>query len=110
MPNAKKQALKRTVKFLCLCKKPQVVCQIISKSPDSLIKCICNAAQGEVLLSKKAKKLLSSHRNFIARLVKKGDSVHKKRKILCQSGNNITGLVIPPLLGTVLASLGSAFI
>jgi hypothetical protein len=114
MPQAKKAALKKTLKFLSVCKNPQLVAQIIAKSPDSVVKAICNAAlnaaQGEVELPKKTKKVLAKNRQFIHNLIKKGEPIHKKRRIICQTGGNISGTVLPPLLRSVFTSIGSGFI
>ena len=114
MAKGKKDALKKTLKFISLCKNPKTVAQIISKSPDSVIKAICNAAlnasQGDVSLNKKSKRVLSKHRQFIQSLLKKGDPIQKKRKVLLETGGNISGLVVPPLLRTVFTSIGSGFI
>ncbi|KAF0147817.1 MAG: hypothetical protein FD188_3521 [Ignavibacteria bacterium] len=114
MPKGKKAALKKTVKFLSVCQNPRVFSHIIAKAPDNLVKSICNAAinaaQGEVVLKKKAKRVLSSNRQFIQKLIKKGDSIKRKKKILCQSGGSISATVLPPLLRSVLASIGTGFI
>ncbi|KAF0143322.1 MAG: hypothetical protein FD143_3440 [Ignavibacteria bacterium] len=114
MPKGKKATLKKTIKFLSVCQNPRVFSHIIAKSPDSLVKSICNAAinaaQGEVALKKKAKKVLSAHRPFVQNLIKKGESVQKKKRILCQNGGSISAIVLPPLLRSVLSSIGTAFI
>ena len=114
MPKSKKPTLTKTIKFLSVCQNPRVVSHIIAKSPDSLVKSICNAAinaaQGEVVLKKKAKRVLSSNRQFIQNLIKKGESVQKKKRILCQRGGSIAATVLPPLLRSVLSSIGTAFI
>ena len=114
MPKGKKATLTKTIKFLSVCQNPRVVSNIIAKSPDSLVKSICNAAinaaHGEVVLKKKAKRVLSSNRQFIQNLIKKGESVQKKKRILCQRSGSISATVLPPLLRSVLSSIGTAFI
>jgi hypothetical protein len=107
--NAK--TLKRTIKFLACCKNRQLLSQIIGKSPDNVVKSICNAAlntaQGSVHLNRTQKRVLSQNRRFIDKLIQKGEPVSKKRKILVQSGGSLIGLVIPTILSAVLSSLGS---
>ena len=104
------KALKRTIKFLSICKNPQIISHIIERSPDSVIKSICNAAlnvaQGDVVLNNRQKKILAGKRRFIEQLISKGDSVKQKRKLI-QKGGSILGFLIPTILGTVLSSLGS---
>ena len=114
MPKGKRVAVKKTLKFLSVCQNPRIVSHIISTSPDTLFKSICNAAitaaQGEVVFKKKAKRVLSANRHFIQNLIKKGDSVKKKKRILCQSGGSIAAAVLPSLLSSVLSSIGTGFI
>jgi hypothetical protein len=113
MPQTKKAALKKTLKFLSVCKNPHLVGEIIAKSTDSVLKAICNAAlnaaQGEVALPKKTKKVLSKNRQFIETLIKKGEPIKNKKKLLCQTGGSISGAVLPPLLRSVFTSIGSGF-
>lgn len=108
MGKSKGKALKRTIKFLSVCKNPKIIAHIISKSPDNVIKSICdaalNAAQGEVTLKNKQKRLLSAHRDLIQKLVQKGDSVKRKKKLLSQTGGS---LIIPAILSAVLTALGT---
>ena len=114
MPKGKNVSLKKSIKFLSVCQNPRIVSHIISTSPDNLVKAICNAAinaaQGEVVFKKKAKRVLSANRDFIQNLIKKGDSVKKKRKILCQSSGSIAATVLPPLLSCVLTIIGIGLI
>ena len=107
----KQKALKSTIKFLSICRHPAITSQIIKYSPDSVIKLICNAAlnaaQGDVSLTRKQKRLLSKYRAFLATLIRKGEPVQKKRKLLLQKGGGIIGLVIPAILSAVLTIVGS---
>ena len=60
-PRKKNPKLKRTIKYLAACKHPEIISRIIAKSPDNVIKSICdatlNAARGEISLKPKEKKI-----------------------------------------------------
>ena len=106
----KNPKLKRTIKYLASCRHPEIISRIIAKSPDNVIKSICdatlNAARGEVSLKPKEKKILASHRKLIERLIQRGDTAKSKRHLLNQTGGSILGLIIPTVLGAVLSTLG----
>ena len=101
--------LKRYVEFLAVCKDPVACKAVLQRSPDTVIKCICNAAlnaqQGDIQLTKKQIKALSKHRKKISILTNKNRDLKSKRKVLVQKGG---AAFLPVLLGTILASLGSA--
>ena len=109
-PRKKNPKLKRTIKYLATCKHPEIISRIIAKSPDNVIKSICdatlNAARGEVSLKPKEKKILASHRKLIERLIQRGETAKSKRHLLNQTGGSILGLIIPTVLGAVLSTLG----
>ena len=108
MVKSKSKSLKSTIKFLSRCKDPRIISEIISKSPDNVIKTICNAAlnaaQGEVPLTRKQKRVLSANRPLISKLIQKGESAKSKKKLLTQTGGSI---IVPAILSAVLAALGS---
>ena len=103
--------MKRTIKYLAVCKNPEVISRIIKKSPDNVVKAICNAAlntaEGSVILNKKQKQILASHRGLIHQLVQKGETPQRKKNLLVQKGGSVLGILIPTILGAVLTSLGS---
>ena len=89
-PRKKTRKLKRTIKYLATCKHPEIISRIIAKSPDNVIKSICdaalNAARGEVSLKPKEKKILASHRKLIERLIQRGETANSMRHLLNQTG------------------------
>lgn len=105
----RQKALKRTVKFLASCLNPKLCQTVIRASPDSVIKCICNAAlnasQGKVKIQGKTKKFFAKHRKAFEKLIDPRLSIPKKRVVLNQKGGFA---IIPLLLSTVLGSLGSS--
>ena len=111
MGKKKSVQLKRTIKYLASCRHPEIINKIIAKSPDNVIKSICNAAlnsaQGSVVLKRKERKILAANRALIERLIFKGEPLAAKRQVLTQTGNGIVGVVIPTILGAVLSSLGT---
>lgn len=106
------KALKKTIKYLSICKNPELISHIIARSPDNVVKSICNAtlnaAKGQVVLTQKQKRILASNRDFVEKLIHKGESAQKKKQFLVQKGGGpLLGLIIPTVLGAVLSSLGS---
>ena len=103
--------LKRTIKYLAVCREPKIIISILNNSPDNVIKSICNAAvnaaKGSVAFNKKQKRSLSSHRPFIHHLIQKGESVQQKRRLLLSQRENLLADLIPTLLSSVLSSLGT---
>ena len=103
----KNPTVKRTVKYLAICNSPRAVRECIRASPDSVVKCICNAAynveRGEVVLSPKHKALFGKHRKLIAKLTSRAGSLQTKRKVLqSQKG----GFIIPALIRIAVAAFG----
>ena len=100
--------VKRTVKYLAICNSPHAaVRECIRASPDSVVKCICNAAynveRGEVVLSPKHNALFGKHRKLIAKLTSRAGSLQTKRKVLqSQKG----GFIIPALIRIAVAAFG----
>ena len=109
-PRKKNPKLKRRIKYLATWKHPEIISMIIEKSPDNVIKSICdasvNAARGDVSLKPKEKTILASHRNLFERVIQRGETPKRKRYLLIQTGGSILGLVIPTVLGAVLSCLG----
>ena len=104
-------SVKRYLKFLSICKDPITRRQVIKNSPDNVIKGIANAAlnaqKGQVKLTKGQALQLGKYRKEIYSLTDKAKSIKAKRGILVQHG----GLaILPLLLSTVLATLGSAVV
>ncbi|KAF0146584.1 MAG: hypothetical protein FD143_3317 [Ignavibacteria bacterium] len=94
----KKVNLKKTIKFLSVCKDPRIIRGVLKRSPNNVIKTLCNAtinaAQGEI--------------NLKNSLIKRGETVEKKRKLLVQKGGGpILAAVLPIVLNTVLSAIGS---
>lgn len=112
MSPKKKSKLKRTIKFLSHCHDPKIISKVISNSPNNVTKAICNAAinaaQGDVHLNRKQKKLLASHRAFVSAIIKPGEPLSQKKRLLIQKGGGIIGLVVPAILSAVLGSIGSS--
>ena len=109
-PRRKNPKLKRTIKYVASWKHPEIISSIISKSPNIVIKSICdaalNAARGAVSLKPKEKRILATNRQLIERLIEKGESAKRNRQILYHTGWSILGLVIPTVLGAGLCTLG----
>ncbi len=106
--NNKIRLVKRYIKLLALVSDPSQQKILIKRSPDSVIKSICDAAlnaqKGDVSISRQKKKRLANQRNLFSKLTNRKVSILKKRKFLVQRG----GLaILPILLSTVLGSLGS---
>ena len=59
-PRKKNPKLKGIIKYLATCTHPEIISRIIPKSPDNVIKSICdatlNAARGDVSLKPKEKR------------------------------------------------------
>ena len=100
---------KRYVKLLAVCRDPAVFKTLIQKSPDAVIKLICNAAlnasRGEVHLTKAQKNLFAKHKSLFEKLSTRQISIKAKRKLINQRGNGLP--LLPIILSTVLSSLGS---
>lgn len=103
--------VKRTVKYLSVCKDPVTYSRVVRNSADPVIKTICNAAlnveRGDIRLSKAEKKLFSANRRQIAKLTSRKVGFPTKRRILEQRGS---GFFIPALISAAISALaGSLF-
>jgi hypothetical protein len=106
--NHRHATVKRTVKYLATCTNPRAVRECLRAAPDSVVKCICNAAynveRGDVVLTPKQKALFGKHRKIIAKLTSHTGSLQAKRKVLqSQKG----GFIIPALIGAAISALGN---
>jgi hypothetical protein len=105
----KRNATKRYVKLIAVCKDPKLYKELLHKAPDPVIKSICNAAinalRGEIHLTPANKKLFTKHKKLIEDLSTRQVTIKSKRKLLNQKGNGLP--LIPLILSTVLSSLGS---
>jgi hypothetical protein len=100
--------VKRTVKYLAVCTNPRAVRECLRNAPDSVAKCICNAAynveRGDVVPTPKQKALFGKHRKLIGKLTSHTGSLQAKRKVLqSQKG----GFIIPELIGAAISALGN---
>ena len=104
-----RNATKRYVKLLSVCKDQKLYKALLQSAPDSVIKTICNASlnayKGEVHLTPSQKKLFGKHKKLFEKLSTRQVSIKAKRKLLNQKGNGLP--LIPIILSTVLSSLGS---
>jgi ABC-type methionine transport system ATPase subunit len=102
----KPSTTKRAVKLLAVCKDPKVRSVILSRSPDSVIKTICNAAlnveQGDLALTKQQKTAFRKHRNQIHKLTSRHVPLSAKRKVLRGGAFPI----LPLLLSAAISTLG----
>jgi hypothetical protein len=118
MPNrpaiSKRKEVKRTIKFLATCKDPSICRSIVAKAPRKAIEAISNASlnayKGDVQIPAKLKKQFAENRAIFEKLISRDTPVETKRDaIVYQKGGAFLGL-LAPLLGTVLGSIGSAFL
>ena len=85
--------------------------KMIRKSPKEVIdcvgKCCLNIIKGNVRLTNAQKQHLRSRKRHIRLLSKKKGVpiITKKKKIINQKGGALLGLLLPPLLGSVLGGL-----
>lgn len=77
---------------------------IIKNSDKNLIRSICECAEncisGRVKLQPSQKSRLARHKHMLRKIVKKGDTWQKKKRILQKGGS-----LIPLLLGPILSGL-----
>lgn len=104
--------LKRYVKFLAVCKDPQLLRSALVRAPDSVIKVISNAAlnalKGDIPLTDDLKKKFRAKKTLFNILSTKKTSLRQKRSAILQKGGAL-GL-IPLILTAVLSTVGSALI
>lgn len=104
---------KRVVKYLAVCRDPQIQRLVLQRSPDEVIKSISNAClnaqQGDVHLSAAMKRKLRPHRKLISMMSSRTVPIVKKRRMLTtQRGGFVP--VLRTLLSSVLGELGSGIV
>jgi hypothetical protein len=101
--------VKRTVKYLSVCKSPRAYSAAVHAAPDGVIQAIANAAynieRGPIYLSPSQKALFRTHRQAIATLTSPRTSVKRKRKVAESQKGGFPFL--PILIGSALGALGS---
>lgn len=106
----KKQSTKRTLKYLSILKNPLAIRATILRSPDPVIKGICNVAlnvfKGDVKLSKGQKKKFAAVKPYIIKLIDPNLSIKQKRGII-QRGSGPFLAALPALIGAVGSLLPS---
>ena len=102
------KAVKRYIKFLSVCRNPNQLRVLISSAPDSVLKCISDAAlnaiKGDVKLTSGQKKRFKHYRALLESLATRKSSLKSKKNSILKGG---ALPLIPILLSTVLGSLGS---
>lgn len=88
--------------------RPDLRKDLLKLSDQGLIRSICecadNTLKGHVKLNAVQKKKLARHKHILRRLIRKGESWKKKKRLVIQSGGFLLPL-LAPVLGAVLASL-----
>jgi hypothetical protein len=102
-PKKDNSVVKRTVKYLSVCRNPKVLREILRTAPDGVIKAISNIAlnalKGDVNLNASQKRLFRRHKATILGLCSKKKSLKQKRKLLQQRGG---AFFLLPLIKGVL--------
>ena len=110
-PRKDNVVVKRTVKYLSVCRNPKILREILRTAPDGVIKAICNVAlnalKGDVKLSATQKSLFRRHKSVILGLCSKKSSLKQKRKLLQQKGG---AFFLAPLIKGVLSLLGGGLL
>ena len=93
-----------------LCYLPIAERRALLKQVDlKLIRCICECAynilQGNVPLSNKQKLHLKSHVNLLRKLVRTGDTLEKKRRIVQKGGGTFLPALLVPIVTSVLSKI-----
>jgi hypothetical protein len=105
-----KSAVKRTIKYLSICNDKQALNAVLRKTPDSVIKKLCdialNALKGDVSLTTSQKRLFRKHKSKIAKLTDRAVPIDRKRTILQDGGF----AWIPAIIGAVLGTLGTGLL
>lgn len=106
-PQKDNTVVKRTVKYLSVCRNPKILREILRTAPDGVIKAISNIAlnalKGEVRLTVAQKRIFRRHKAVILGLCSKKKSLIQKRKLLQQKGG---AFFLLPLIKGVLSLLG----
>lgn len=74
-----------------------------NKFVHCLCECVHNTLNGRVPLTGEQKKALSRHKRVLRRLLKRGESIKKKKQILLQKGGAFLPFLLSPLLSAVLS-------
>lgn len=81
---------------------------ILKASDKNLVRSICECAEncisGRVNLHPAQKSRLSRHKRLLRKLVKKGDTWQKKKRII-QKGGSLIPLLLGPILSGVISGL-----
>lgn len=89
--------------------KPQYRKAILKAADKELVHCICecayNTIKGKVPISKSQKKRLTAHKKILRRIVKRGEPISAKKKIINQKGGAFLPMILAPLITGVLGSL-----
>jgi hypothetical protein len=108
-PEKRDANVKRTLKYLAICKDPRAYREVVRAASDRVIRTICKAAfnveQGPVRLSPAQKTLFRAHRKSIALLSSKRGGIKAKRKTIASQKGGFP--FIPLLIGSALGALGS---
>lgn len=111
--NKKNAEQKRVVKYLAVCRDPQIQRLILQKSSDGVIKSISNAMlnaqQGDIHWSAAMKRKLRPHRKFISMMSSRGVPIAKKRRLLTSQRGGFLPL-LGPIIGTVLGAVGPSLL
>ena len=88
---------------------PKCRTKLINDSPKEVIDCVgeccLNLIKGKVPVSSAQKKTLNAKKHHIRLLSSKRVPVGYKKKLLTQKGGALLGLLLKPLLGSVLGTL-----
>jgi hypothetical protein len=111
----KLKTVKHTVKFLSHAHEPALTRSIIHHAPPEVVKAISNAAlnalKGDISLHPANRKIFSQHRKSFEVLTNRQIPLAQKKNYLVRQKGGFSFLpILAPLLGTVLGSIGSAFI
>lgn len=87
---------------------PAIRRAIIKASDKNLVRSICECAEncmsGRVKLQPSQKRKLSRHKHLLRKLVKKGDTWQKKKRIL-QQGGSLIKILLGPILSGIISGL-----
>ncbi|KAF2886226.1 hypothetical protein ILUMI_19947 [Ignelater luminosus] len=82
---------------------------LIKSVGDTEIHCVCecvyNTLKGKVPLSTKQKAKLARHKSILRKLVKPGESIKKKKRLLLQKSGTFLPLILTPILSSMLEAM-----
>lgn len=88
--------------------KPQYRRAILKQADKALIHCICecthNTLRGKLPLTNQQKSKLGRHKKLLRRIVKRGEPLSVKKKIIVQKGGALLPLLLAPLITGVIGS------